>query len=270
MEINGVIEIAPYNPNWPRSYEVEAEKIKGALGKNCVTIYHIGSTSVPGLAAKPIIDIMVVVKDIFDVDANLLELEDLGYIAKGENGIPFRRFFHKGIDLHTHHIHIYEEGSPEIERYLHFKNYLKANPDVSQEYESLKVFLAKQYPHDLTAYSNGKDAFIHEIDQKANINKLHIVVACSAREWQSVTEFRRQYSLQSKKECALVKDHHSHIILLQGANFIGYADILLPYPEMALLTILILKSGYEKYRQEFINLLERWLLHQGRQLDQTS
>ena len=266
MQINSVIAIAPYNPNWPRSYEAEAEKIKGALGRNCCTIYHIGSTAVPGLAAKPIIDIMVVVKDILDVDANLSELEDLGYIPKGEHGIPFRRYFHKGKDFRTHDIHIYEEESPEIERYLHFREYLKANPDVCQEYESLKLSLAKQHPNDIAAYSNGKDAFIHEIDQKANVNKLSIAVACTEREWQSVKEFRQQYCLQSRRVDELEKTHHYHIILLQGAHIIGYADILLSYAETALLIMLVMKVGYEKYREEFINLLERWLLHQDRKL----
>lgn len=264
MKIRPVIEVVPYNPNWPHSYASEAEKIKGLLGKNCVTIYHIGSTAVPGLAAKPIIDIMIAVKDILEVDSLQAKFEELGYVAKGEHGIPFRRYFQRGTDLRTHHIHIYEEGSSEIERHLHFRDYLKANPDVCQEYESLKIALAKQHPYDINAYCNAKDAFIQEIDKKAPSNKLRIVLACTTREWESVAQFRQQHSMKSGRVDELEKDHHSHVILLQAASIIGYADISLEHPGSAQLAMLVMKAGDEMHSKEFINLLERWLLHQGR------
>lgn len=266
MKIRPVIEVVPYNPNWPRSYEAEAEKIEGMLGTNCVKIYHIGSTAVPGLAAKPIIDIMIVVKDILEIDSQLAAFEGLGYTAKGEHGIPFRRYFYKGDDMRTHNIHVYEEGSVEIDRHIHFREYLKTNPDVSQEYESLKMALAKQYPNDINAYSNGKDAFIHEIDQKANLNKLRIVVACTAREWKSVKQFRCQHFLETGSDALFETTHHSHIILFQGVAIIGYADISLTPPGYARIVMLVLKVGCESAKDEFMSMLERWLLHQGRKV----
>src|SRR5580698_1970268 len=85
------IEVVPYNPEWPQMFEAEAALIKKALGDNCIAIHHIGSTSIPGLSAKPIIDILPVVKDILKVDAK--PIEALGYQAKGENGMAFRRYF---------------------------------------------------------------------------------------------------------------------------------------------------------------------------------
>src|ERR1700691_4473702 len=96
------IEVIRYDPNWPAMFEQEATLIHRALGTNCLAIHHIGSTSVPGLSAKPIIDILPVVKNILDVDKATKVMEGMGYEAKGEYGVSFRRLFQKGKNIKTH------------------------------------------------------------------------------------------------------------------------------------------------------------------------
>jgi GrpB-like predicted nucleotidyltransferase (UPF0157 family) len=145
----------------------EAEKLNLTFGKEIVDIYHIGSTSVPGLKAKPIIDIMPVVKDIQMVDHYNVQMMKIGYEPKGENGIPGRRYFQKGGDDRSHHVHIYQFGSDEIKRHLAFRDYLRRHPDVKKSYGELKEKLAQQFPYDIESYINGKTDLVSEIEVKA-------------------------------------------------------------------------------------------------------
>jgi GrpB-like predicted nucleotidyltransferase (UPF0157 family) len=145
----------------------ESEKLKHIFGKEIVDIYHIGSTSVQYLKAKPIIDIMPVVNDINIVDSYNEKMKNIGYKFKGENGIPGRRYFQKGEDSRTHHVHIYQVGSPEINRHLALRDYLRNHPDVKKTYGELKERLAQQFPYDVQSYINGKDHFVKEIEEKA-------------------------------------------------------------------------------------------------------
>ena len=119
------IEVVDYRPEWEKMFQEEEKKIRKILGKNCIAVYHIGSTSVKGLPAKPIIDIMPVVKDISLVDAHDPEFRALGCDCRGEFGIPGRRFYAKGGDHRTHHIHIFEKSSEaDIKRHLAVRDYL--------------------------------------------------------------------------------------------------------------------------------------------------
>lgn len=155
MKSNKNIEVVPYNSDWPNIFTQEAEKIKEALGDNCIEVHHIGSTSVPGLAAKPLIDILPVVKDIRLIEQAIPAMQELGYTAKGEHGIPFRYYFTKG--PRTHNLHVFEEGNTEIDRHLKFRDYIKAHPEDSQLYAELKISLAEKFPNDMYAYCAGKD-----------------------------------------------------------------------------------------------------------------
>ncbi|MGI6667592.1 MAG: GrpB family protein [Bacillota bacterium] len=160
--------VVDYNPEWPAMFQAEADKIARILGDNLVTIHHIGSTSVPGLRAKPIIDMMPVVKDITLVDKCNLQMEELGYEAMGEFGLPGRRYFRKGGHERTHHVHCYSLSSAEeIERHLAFRDYLRAHPDVARAYGELKTGLAQEHPDDASAYMDGKDAFVKSVEQDA-------------------------------------------------------------------------------------------------------
>jgi len=148
-------------------YKKEAKIISEIFKSEIKGIHHIGSTSVVNLISKPIIDIMVVVKDIERIDSFNSAMMDIGYEPKGESGIPKRRFFQKGENNRTHHVHFYEKGEPEIKRHLSFRNYLRAHPDVAEKYGSFKKELAKHFPDDIEAYIKGKEQLVKEIEEKA-------------------------------------------------------------------------------------------------------
>jgi GrpB-like predicted nucleotidyltransferase (UPF0157 family) len=161
------VEVLPYDNQWPSKYEEEANKLRRIFGGQLVAIHHIGSTSVPGLAAKPIIDILIVIKDISLVDKYNQDMQSIGYEAKGENGISGRRFFQKGGDNRTHHVHIFEVASPEIERHLAFRDYLRSHPDAAKEYGDLKRKLAQRFPYDIESYIKGKECLVAQIEKQA-------------------------------------------------------------------------------------------------------
>ena len=122
------VTVVAYDPSWIVEYEKEAKRISGILGENVVEIYHIGSTSVPGLAAKPIIDIMPVVKSLERVDAVSEEFESIGYEYLGEFGMTGRRYLRKGGDERTHQVHIFQrEDQKNIRRHLAFRDYLRVH-----------------------------------------------------------------------------------------------------------------------------------------------
>lgn len=148
-------------------YEKEVKKISEIFKSEIQEIYHIGSTSVVGLISKPVIDIMVVVKDIEQIDKFNSAMMDIGYDPKGENGIPKRRFFQKGGNNWTHHVHFYEEGEHDIKRHLAFRNYLRAHPSVAEKDGVLKKELAQQFPDNMQAYIKGKEQLVKEIEEKA-------------------------------------------------------------------------------------------------------
>jgi GrpB-like predicted nucleotidyltransferase (UPF0157 family) len=162
------ILVVPYDALWPEQFRQEAATICTVFGQALISIYHIGSTSIPGMSAKPIIDIMPIVHDIETVEGFNPAMMQLGYESKGENGIPGRRYFVKGGDAHrTHHVHAYALDSPEIQRHLDLRDYLIAHAAEAQQYADLKVALARQFPHDIDSYVAGKDGFIKETLQKA-------------------------------------------------------------------------------------------------------
>ncbi|WP_019849948.1 GrpB family protein [Desulfitobacterium sp. PCE1] len=162
------VEVVEYNSKWANLYQEEAEKIKNILGNELVDIYHIGSTSVVNLKAKPIIDIMPVVKDIKKVDEYNKEFEALGYEPKGEFGMVGRRYFRKGLEDRTHQIHVFEKrNTNDIERHLAVRDYLRTHPEDALEYGELKSRLATMFPLDIEAYCDGKDNFVKELERKA-------------------------------------------------------------------------------------------------------
>ena len=165
------VEIVSYNLNWKNIYKEESEKIKNILSDIIIDIHHIGSTAIPEIKAKPVIDILVEVKDIETVDWYNNKMEEFGYEVMGEYGIPKRRFFRKGGNKRTHHIHIFQTGNEEIERHIIFKEYLIAHPDKGQEYSKLKEGLVNKYSYDIESYTRGKNDFIKEIDRKAKLWK---------------------------------------------------------------------------------------------------
>jgi GrpB-like predicted nucleotidyltransferase (UPF0157 family) len=138
------------------------------LGDAIVEMHHIGSTSIPGLAAKPVIDLLPVVRDMATVDLRTAALEADGYQSWGEYGIVGRRFFTRDRDgVRLCNVHVFDAESLEIERHLAFAAYLRAHDEVCREYESLKRAVYAQHSDDIAAYSAGKDAWIKRVEPVA-------------------------------------------------------------------------------------------------------
>lgn len=169
--MNDTVIIVPYDPSWPKQYEEEKDRLQKALGSLVVQIFHIGSTAVPGLGAKPIIDIIIALGNITDVTGCVLPLEKIGYKHLGENGIPGRHFFRKlskETGMRTHHLHIVGAGNEFVEKHLFFRDYLCAHPETVHQYYQLKRELAAKYGKDRDTYTEAKTSFIESVLTKAN------------------------------------------------------------------------------------------------------
>jgi GrpB-like predicted nucleotidyltransferase (UPF0157 family) len=140
-----------------------------ALGDNALDAHHIGSTAIQSIAAKPVIDMLIVVLDIARVDSCNKDLMTLGYESMGECGIPERRYFRKDNEVgqRTFNIHIFPRGSDQIRRHIAFRDFMNAHPVWAGRYSSLKSKLAQQFPHSIERYMDGKDAFIKQVDRLA-------------------------------------------------------------------------------------------------------
>lgn len=163
------VHLLPYDFRWTEEFARESSAISRALGRVLIAIHHIGSTAIPGIHAKPIIDMLAVTSDIALLDESASRLQALGYDALGEFGIPGRRYFRKNnpAEVRTHHIHVFEAGSPQIARHLAFRDFLQAHPDDARRYDALKRRLAELYPRGTADYTQGKESFIHDIDARA-------------------------------------------------------------------------------------------------------
>lgn len=168
FNVNESFDLSEYNPQWPRMFETECALLNDALGEEeVIDIKHIGSTSVPGLRAKPIIDILIAVESFVSIDSYSERLESLGYqyhphgSAEGE-----RIFFWKGVPR-THHVHIVEYATWEHQRHIIFRDYLRAHPDIARRYTEVKLELAAAFRYDRPAYTRGKTAFIKAIMERA-------------------------------------------------------------------------------------------------------
>lgn len=165
-EPNVRIEIVDYDPRWLVMYEDERARVAAALGTLAESIEHIGSTSVPGLSAKPIIDLLVAVARLGPVDLYVEPLARLGYTYFPVMGNAQRYAFGKG-DPHTHHLHIVQLGAEEYTRPLLFRDYLRTHPRDARRYDALKRTLAARFHDDRRAYLAGKSEFVRSIETRA-------------------------------------------------------------------------------------------------------
>jgi GrpB-like predicted nucleotidyltransferase (UPF0157 family) len=168
------IRVVPYDANWPFDFQTEALIISGVLGDEIMCTHHIGSTAVPGLQAKPIIDILLEVRSLSSLDAFDHQMEAIDYMPKGEFGIPERRFYMKGADQRTHHIHAFLFESAGAIRHLAFRDYLKAHPGIAKAYGELKAEIVRHCEQDIEQYCAGKHDFVahHEAEALKWMNGL--------------------------------------------------------------------------------------------------
>lgn len=156
---SGTVRVVPYAPAWPALFAAEAERIRAALGGLPLRLEHMGSTGIPGLAAKPIVDILAGRPPGSAVAPYVEALVRAGYVHRGEQGIPGREFFRRG-DPRSYHLHLAEEGAPAWRTPLAFRDALRADPALAAEYTRLKLELAARFPRDREAYIEGKGPFV--------------------------------------------------------------------------------------------------------------
>lgn len=156
------IVIADYDANWSSQYKQEKSRIIDALGDTVADIQHIGSTSVPGLAAKPIIDIILGLEKIPPLSTQIINLEALGYLYYGEFGIPGRHYFRRGMPR-NYQIHAVQVNSDFWQRHILFRDFLRSHPQAAQQYETLKRELAVKFRHDRDRYTDSKTPLIEQL-----------------------------------------------------------------------------------------------------------
>lgn len=164
----GTVELEEYNKDWSKEYKKEEKLLKKVLGKRIIEIHHIGSTSIEGLKAKPIIDILIVINSLKEIGEIEELLKDYDYTNRGPQGVEDRMFFAKGPeDARTHYIHFVEPNSNTYYNQVYFKKYLIEHPKYIKEYCKLKEDLAKKYKDERSKYTQGKNEFITNIIKKA-------------------------------------------------------------------------------------------------------
>jgi GrpB-like predicted nucleotidyltransferase (UPF0157 family) len=167
-----VLQIAPYDPRWMEEFETESARLRMVLGELAVRIEHHGSTSVPGLAAKPVIDIQISVRQLHPIEAYGERLMQLGYVHVPHADDAFAPFFHRPREWpHTHHVHVVVAGGDEERKTLAFRDYLREHPEVAREYEALKKELAPCYSSaemgSRQAYADAKSDLITRVTRRA-------------------------------------------------------------------------------------------------------
>jgi GrpB-like predicted nucleotidyltransferase (UPF0157 family) len=160
------IELVDYDPAWPELFAREARRIRGALGECALGIEHVGSTAVPGLAAKPVIDILLIVPDSADEGAYVPALENVGYVLRIREPDWYEHRMFKGPDSNVN-VHVFSEGCPEIERTLLFREQLRTNRADREFYERTKRELARRKWKYLQNYADAKGAVVEEIIARA-------------------------------------------------------------------------------------------------------
>ncbi|OJV16117.1 MAG: GNAT family N-acetyltransferase [Alphaproteobacteria bacterium 33-17] len=265
------ISILPYDPNWPNIFEQEALRIKATLGDHFLEIHHIGSTSVPGLASKPIIDMIIVVKDI---NHGISSLENIGYIYRGELNIPMRYYFKNANN--SVHIHMYEELHPEIELNLMFRDYLRSNTEKRDTYANLKQDILRDessFIKESTKFVNYtlyKGNFIRSILKEAGFNRLRILKCSDETEWKAAKYFRDTYffcpyGIEDPYTWTFNHEKHAHLVLYQGTEIIGYAHIQFWPDKRAAMRIIVIDENKRDQNSgsKFLAFIEKWLKNLG-------
>lgn len=162
------VRVVPWDPRWPEQFEAEREELLPLFGDAAAAIHHVGSTSVPGLAAKPVLDVLVETPRLRLVDAITPSLEARGYEARGEYGIPGRRYFSRapGVGLKVH-LHVFVVGHPYAASHLLFRDFLRSHPSDAAQYGELKTRLASEHSDDPASYQRAKAHLLEALLEKA-------------------------------------------------------------------------------------------------------
>lgn len=267
------IIVVPYNPDWPKMYEAEAAVLRAALGDNLVNIYHVGSTSVPGLAAKPKLDIIA---EVNDASLVIPPLEKADYEYRGEFNIPFHMGFAKRHGEIPINLHLFEKNNPEIRLNLAFRDYVRSHPEALDEYGNLKLHLAsqrelhKRVQGRFSGYNLAKDEFIKSILSKAGFQECCIRFCTHYDEWKAARHFRQKYffdkaNIKDPYTWTFNHDEHVHMVLHRGTDIVGYANIQLWPEDRAAMRIIVVDETFrgQGFGRTLLNQCEKWLKLQG-------
>lgn len=165
------VTVEEYNSQWPEDFSRISDEVMCALGSLVLYIEHVGSTSVPGLAAKPIIDLDVVISEDTSLEAVIECLAGFGYFHEGDLGIAGREAFgYQGKShLRKHHLYVCRESSGELKRHITFRDYLRCHPEAAEEYAAVKREAARMYPDDIEAYIAHKSPCVTKIYHRCGL-----------------------------------------------------------------------------------------------------
>ena len=166
----GTVRLVPYQSEWKELFDKEYMRLRVALRDESLQMEHVGSTAIEGMDAKPIIDMLLAVDDLSRSRVLTSQLQALGYQLKTDDDVPERVFLIKGPSARrTHHLSVTESDSEYWSHHILFRDYLRAHPDVAEEYMTLKQKLAELYPDDRYAYTEGKKGFVDKIYEQAKL-----------------------------------------------------------------------------------------------------
>jgi GrpB-like predicted nucleotidyltransferase (UPF0157 family) len=272
-----IIEVSEYDSSWPISFLAEELLIKESLGALCLNVLHVGSTSVPGLLAKPIIDMILVIPK--ETNTQILDeaLTLVGYGFKGYYNLPFRRMYAKRGTL-KFNLHVHEVGRAEIDLNIKFRDYLRAHPNACLEYAKLKKSILNEDPHHVKSangiptYNLNKNAFILSILDKANFTGTCLRFCTPNIEWEAYHQIKK-LTLEAKQEGSFITQHSSHLadstkhfVLSKGTKIVAAAAIEL---DLSHATIQFVGSNIDAPSEkntiisELRELLEVWLKRNG-------
>ncbi len=270
------IVIYRYDTNWPKIYEIEAEKIRDALGNNFLEIHHIGSTSVPGLSAKRDIDILCVISSL----NKALALEKIDYIYKGEFNVPLRFAFSKNTFDSKVNLHVVEKDHGFIALNLAFRDYLRGHVDARIEYEELKRKLIEDPDSHIktnsifTGYNLGKNDFIKSILEKAGFDDFAINFCAHYKEWDEYHRIRAEQVFEprgiiyDRNHPCVTAENNYHMVLYKGTKIVSTAHVELLSKSLAVLRTLGTdeihkRQGYGTYLMKWV---EKWIRSKGRNI----
>lgn len=164
------VELLSHDPRWAEQAAAEGQLFASIVGSSSIAVHHIGSTAIPTIHAKPVLDLMPVVKDLAELDGRRAEIEAHGYEWRGELGLPGRRYCTKSdpaTGRRLVQLHCYRERSPEVERHLAFRDYLRSHPQIAAAYDREKARCRNLHTEDSHAYSDCKDAWIKTVEAQA-------------------------------------------------------------------------------------------------------
>ncbi len=253
------INVVPYDPEWKNIFKVHEEELRNALSNNCVNIYHVGSTSVPGLCAKPVVDIMCVVGDL---RAAAEVLSSVGYEAKGEFNLPLRLFFSRKVPNDVH-IHVVKENSGEIAWNLVFQDYLRENSDARDLYARTKLDLIKENPDGFkmieglfSEYTVKKGEVILEIAKRSGFNGYRFVIVANYNEIEAYKKLLKLAKVDFSNKNIF------HLCLYKGVEIVSAACVEFDHANLKVYVKAINALNFE-YERALMDKIEEWTKFHG-------